>query len=368
MPTSEQDERALPLEERGKATVVDAVVLGRIVDTLYPLLNSYYANAGNSALNSLTDVQLAQVEAFQGVSGTALGGVTVDALAMRMSYTNAANFPSEGPPDPREDVQDMLCEGSLSATDTAGMILAVQSACLTQKCNATPKTCKNTVKVSKRRLDEPRDYKDFHILKRYFDQVRRLFVFFYTDPHTYIRHSCIQKSVSGASSSTRPTMYNVINAITSGALTLLEFSYFNVSSASNSLNEGFSPTRSDLVSLILVRQSWLARYPIGRYIHPLNPPPPSLTPHSFLTSSSLCHPVIFAIGDTANVQEYAATATRDGWANARDPDRVVVIHFHFGLPPCNPSSSGTRVQIRGKCGVTLRFAMLQTCNDELSFH
>ena len=159
------------LAERATPSVVDAVVLGRIVDAMYPLLNSYYTNSANDNLDSLTQIQLAEVLAFQNVSTNTFGNVTMDALAMRLSYTLDGNYNSEGPPDPREDVQDMICEASTSASDTGSMVVAVQSACSSQKCNKASTGCKT--KSTKRDLhDGPRDLTHFNELKRYFDQVR----------------------------------------------------------------------------------------------------------------------------------------------------------------------------------------------------
>lgn len=158
------------LEERGGPGVVDALVLGRIVDSLYPLINAYYTGSANSQLDTLTQVQSAEIIAFQSVSSNTFGNVSMDALALRLAYTLEGNYASEGPPDPREDVQDMICEASTSAADTWAMIVAVQSACTLQKCNIAAKGCKS--KHGKRALPEGTpDFTEFYNLKRYFDQV-----------------------------------------------------------------------------------------------------------------------------------------------------------------------------------------------------
>lgn len=159
------------------------------MDTVYPLLSNYYTNSANPNLDSLTSVQLAEVQVLQNVSTNTFGNISVDALALRMAYTQATNYASEGPPDPREDVQDMICEAATSAADTGAMIVAVQSACSIQKCNKGSSGCSS--KNTKRDLhDGPRDLTDFNILKRYFDQVGLRCL-------TFARLPCLDSSIVG---------------------------------------------------------------------------------------------------------------------------------------------------------------------------
>lgn len=55
---------------------------------------------------------------------------------------------------------------------------------------------------------------------------------------------------------------------------------------------------------------------------------------------------VFEIGTVPNMAEVGTTITQPDWP-ARDPDRVIVIHFHFAPPPCPPTTSGSRIQVKG---------------------
>jgi hypothetical protein len=56
--------------------------------------------------------------------------------------------------------------------------------------------------------------------------------------------------------------------------------------------------------------------------------------------------VVLDIRSFPDAAEYVTATTPDGWTVARDPDRVVVIHFHFAAPTCDVSAKGKRIQVK----------------------
>jgi hypothetical protein len=64
-----------------------------------------------------------------------------------------------------------------------------------------------------------------------------------------------------------------------------------------------------------------------------------------------CHyVVVFEIDSYSDAAQYKhKTKPRNpGWTVDRDPDRAVVIHFHFLAPKCDIRNKGKRIQIAGK--------------------
>ena len=160
-----------------RASLTDPDTLSRLVDAFYPLLAAAYANSANPNLGSLNTDQLAQSEAFTHISLNTWGNVSIEALSSRLHYTLQGNYASEGPPDPRADVLDMICEASDSNGDTLGMLVLANSACLNQKCGTTSSAC--STRSARRSLgglevlvdEDEGDDVNYGVQRRTFDQV-----------------------------------------------------------------------------------------------------------------------------------------------------------------------------------------------------
>ena len=160
-----------------RASTTDPDTLSRLVDAFYPLLAVVYMNTANPNLGSLNTDQLAQSEAFAHTSLNTWGNVSLAALSNRLHYTQQGNYASEGPPDPRVDVLDMICEATDSNADTLGMLVLANSVCLNQKCGTTSSAC--STRSARRDLgglevlidEDEGDDVDDELLRRTFDQV-----------------------------------------------------------------------------------------------------------------------------------------------------------------------------------------------------
>jgi hypothetical protein len=160
-----------------RASVTDPDTLSRLVDGFFPLLSAVYMNSGNPNLGSLNTDQLAISEAFAHTSLDTWGNVSLGAWSNRLHYTQQGNYASEGPPDPRADVLDMICEASDSKADTLGMLVLANSVCMSQKCGTTSSVC--STRSARRSLEgievlfdgDEGDDGNGELLRRTFDQV-----------------------------------------------------------------------------------------------------------------------------------------------------------------------------------------------------
>ena len=123
------------------ASATDPDILSRLVDGFFPLLAAVYISSANPNLGSLNADQLAESEAFAHTSTNIWGGVPLEAWSSRLHNTQQGNYASDGPPDPRADVLDMMCEASDSKSDTLAMLVLANSVCLSQKCGTTAGVC-----------------------------------------------------------------------------------------------------------------------------------------------------------------------------------------------------------------------------------
>lgn len=165
------DETNESIATRASGGVSDPTTLSRIVDVLYPLLAALYVNNGNPNIGA---DQLAESEAFGNASANLWGGVSLQAWSSRLHYTQQDNYASDGPPDPRGDVLDMICEGPDSNAITLAMLVLENSVCLPSTCDATPSVCSGN--PARRELEVSTDENeggnvDDKLFKRTFDQV-----------------------------------------------------------------------------------------------------------------------------------------------------------------------------------------------------
>jgi len=112
-----------------------------------------------------------------------------------------------------------------------------------------------------------------------------------------LRRTFDQKSTGAGpgGNGVKPSLFTVINLIVNGRLPLLDFNYFNS-----------GPPGSPDIQL----------------------------------------EVVLDIRSFPDAAEYDTETQPDGWTVARDPDRVVVIHFHFAAPTCDVSAKGKRIQVK----------------------
>jgi hypothetical protein len=61
-----------------------------------------------------------------------------------------------------------------------------------------------------------------------------------------------------------------------------------------------------------------------------------------------CHyVVVFKIGSYLYAAQYLEKTKHSSWTVDRDPDRAVVLHFHFKKPECSVENKGKRILITG---------------------